>query len=663
MRSSVLAGILDLLTDWAVLAYALWTLIAWVGMAGEVRASALVLLWVPAAILAGPALNVLRRRERRSARADRAGSGEHSSPRRASRLRGAALVGLAAAFVSAVIAAWAPDAAWPLAWAGGVIAVAAAIRAGRLTSGRPETAEPRAARPAHLTAAGVGLALGALSLFINRPDEDDVFYVNRATATAQLNRIPVDDVLFTNEQVAPTSGTGLPLDTFSALEGAVGRVLDVHAASVAYFLVPPLLTFLATWALWRLIRAWAPGNLVPCFLLGCVFWLFSGQGGLTPGSLFVTRMWQGKVVFAAWLVLVVYVYLTRWIERREASTAVLLLAAAVGSVGLTGSAALVMPLLVATAAVPLVARRELRGLPVIAAAGAVPLLTGFVLTRVYPITERLEGEVHGSAWYLHEIFGAGLVAAVGLLALWSAPWLARSGPAAGAVCGIAVVSTFLLMPGVLPALSGLTDLSTTLRRVLWLVPLPALVGLLAAVPLLVRRAAPSPSGLRWALLGPAAAAAALLVAFGQPRWSGPEDESYWVSKPTWKADQHDLADARAILSRYPAGDPILTDQGVMSAISRITVDPKAVTPRRLYAMLLPEAPERVQDRLTLSSFVMGMKPVPPAKLRRALTGLSVGLVCPRASLPEVIASVEATGAYRRSFELPGLACFERAGPA
>jgi hypothetical protein len=58
-----------------------------------------------------------------------------------------------------------------------------------------------------------------------------------------------------------------------------------------------------------------------------------------------------------------------------------------------------------------------------------------------------------------------------------------------------------------------------------------------------------------------------------------------------------------------------------------------------------------------------MKPVPPAKLRRALTGLSVGLVCPRASLPEVIASVEATGAYRRSFELPGLACFERAGPA
>jgi hypothetical protein len=51
-----------------------------------------------------------------------------------------------------------------------------------------------------------------MSLFINEQNADDVFCVNRATATAQLNHIPVRDVIFTDERVPRLGGTGPPVE-------------------------------------------------------------------------------------------------------------------------------------------------------------------------------------------------------------------------------------------------------------------------------------------------------------------------------------------------------------------------------------------------------------------------------------------------------------------
>ena len=660
-RPSFIARALDFVTDWGVLAYAVWTLIAWAGMLTEARVSLLVPIWLASTVPVAAGLFLLRRRAETAAPLERTVT---SAPARLTprRRRYLLAVGVGAGLVSAVVAADATRSTWPLAWAGGFLAVAVAVGLGRLRSEEPRTPRPAPPGwPADVAVVLVGVVFAAMSLLINRPNADDVFYVNRATATAQLDRIPVRDVLFTNEQVPPTSAAGLPVDTFSALQGAVARFLGVHAASVAYYITPPLLTFLAVWALWRLLRSWAPRRTVLCFALGCTYWLLSAETLLTPGSYFLSRMWQGKVIFVAWLVPVLYVYLTRWLARSEALTAVLLLAAAVSSIGMTSSAAFVVPLLFGTAALPLLVRRRWRKLALVVGAASVPFLVGLVVTQKYPLAD-VFGGAKAPSWYFHSVFGSGVLAAVGALALWTAPWLARRGPAASLTCGVALVVVLLLAPAVIPTLSDMTDISSALRRTLWIVPLPALVGLLAAVPLahLVRRLVPRPALRRVAAVTPLLVVAGLLVAFGHPLWTAlHSSNSLWKTEPAWKVSQRAHADAAAILARYQGDGAILADAPTMGAIAIITVRPKAVNPRGWYAFLTPEPAQRTLDRVELTDFVMGRGDLPRPELRRALQGLGVGLVCVRRSRPLVVREVDMTGRYREAFDVRGLACLRR----
>jgi hypothetical protein len=508
-----------------------------------------------------------------------------------------------------------------------------------------------------------------MSLFIRRADGDDPFYVNRATGTAELNRIPVRDIIFTDEAVAPVSGTGLPVDSFSAFQGALGRFVDIHAASVAYYVTPPLMTFFATWALWRLLRSWAPRHVVLCFALGCTYWLFSAQTRLAAGSFFLTRMWQGKVIFVAWLVLTTYVFLTRWLTQRDALGAVLLLAAGVSSIGMTGSAAFVAPLIFAAGGIPLLARREWRGLPVLLAAAAIPVVVAFVAAQKYPLTHLTEESAAREArylatsWYFDRVFGVGVLAAVGLIAVWAAPWLARSGPAARLTSGAAVVLLVLLGPSVLPTIDDVSGLGGTLRRSLWVVPFPAMVGLLAAVPVLqllggLARAPLLPR--RLAVATPAVLVAGLLAAFGHPLWISLDGHSMWVGEPTWKTGPRALADTWAILRLYDGRDPILAEESIMRSISLVTVRPKAVNARRFYARLTPEPRQRTRNRLALTRFVMGEEPTPSRQqVLRALSDLRVGLVCVRQSKEPVIREVETIGNFREAFQVRGLVCFRR----
>lgn len=566
--------------------------------------------------------------------------------------------------MAAVLAPAAPRVPWPVVWAGAFVAVVLAVGLSRLRSQEPEAQRSTLGWPTHAFAALVGLGFAAMSLFINRPNADDAYYVNRATATAELNRIPVRDVLFTDELVPPTSGAGLPVDTFSAFQGALGHFIGIHAASFAYYITPPLMTFFAVWALWRVLRSWAPRNVVLCFALGCTYWLFSAQSELTAGSYFLTRMWQGKVIFVAWLVPTAYVYLTRWLGQRDAFTAVLLLAAGTSSIGMTASASYVAPLLFTTAVVPLLARREWGGLPVLIAAAAVPLFVGVVATQKYPLVERLvAGVPHGASWYFDAVFGAGVLAALGVIGLWTAPWVARAGPAAGLATGIAVVSLLLLAPLVLRTLSDVAGLSGPLRRTLWIVPLPAVVGLLGAIPvaqLLRRFAAEAPARLgRLAAAAPALLVAGMLLAFGQSLWTSRSGEALWAERPMWKTNRHALANARDILAGYRGDGPVLADQRTMGAIALVTVRPKAVNARKWYAILTPEPPSRTSDRLALTRFVEGREPKPsPQKVRRALSDLQVGLVCVDGSKPLVIREVETNG-YSEAFRFRDVVCLRR----
>jgi hypothetical protein len=662
--TSRIALVLDLVSDWGVLAFAAWTLIAYAGMLTDASVTLLVSVWLATALAVGGALVALSR-PREAAGVSKPVPSLRPPLIGLERRPYVVAASVAAGLVSAILAAAAPDIRWPLVWVGAFIAVALTVGLGRLRSAGAPVSEPTLRWPAHAFAICVGLGFAGMSLFINRPNEDDAFYVNRATATEELNRIPVDDVLFTNEQVPPTSAAGLPVDSFHAFQGALARLFDVQAPSVAYYITPPLLTFFATWALWRLLRSWAPHSVILCFALGCVYWLFSAQSGVTAGSYFLTRLWQGKVVFVAFLVVTIFVYLTRWLGQRDVPTAVLLLAAGVCSIGLTSSATFVVPLLFACAALPMVAVRDWRGLPVVVAAATVPFVIGFVVEEKYPLAEGFGILNLGTPYHYHQILGVGVVAAVGAIGLWAAPWLARAGPPARLTTGIAIVAMLLLAPRVLPALGEAAGLGNTLRRTLWVIPLPAVVGLLGAVPVreLLRRLSTAvprvPS--RLAVAAPALLVAGMLVAFGHPLWTSPSGDSLWVKRPTWKVNQQALGEAQAILARYNGDGPILAEERIMSAMARITARPRAVTARRWYAHLLPEPAPNKGWRLALTRFVEGEAPRPTRQqVRRSLFDLRVGLVCVRDSQPHIIGEIDALENYRRTFEVRGLVCFQRA---
>jgi Family of unknown function (DUF6077) len=562
------------------------------------------------------------------------------------------VIAIGSGLLAATLAAWNWGVPWTLVWLPALIAVVIAVTAGKLHSGTAASAETRS-WTADAFAAGLSLLFAVMSLLVLRTNPDDVFYVNRATATAQLNHIPVLDVIFTHEEAARGGGAGLPVDSYSALQGAVARFLGLHAASVAYLIFPPVFTFLAAWALWRLVRAWAPRRAWLCFALGAVFLSWSAQTHLTSGNFFLTRIWQGKVAFVAWLIPTIYVYLTQWLGKRDALTGVLILTAGLACIGATGSATFVAPAIFASAVVALAVRMDWRALTVPLAAAAIPFGIGiFVLSR-FPLSQRIgRDELQPESWFYFEVVGMGVVAVVAAFGIWGAPWIARSGPAAWLTTGLAVVVTIIIAPGAIGLLSDLSGLTGTLRRMLWIVPFPALVGLLAALPVA--------SASRIGRLVPIAVPtliAILLVALGTPLW-GFRGHTLWHYPPSWKT--YRASEVRAILRSYHGDGPILADRGLMGAIPLVTVEPKAVNARSLYLVRTALPRKQIKERLVLTRFISGDEPRPKtAAVRRALANLRVGLVCIRQNRRDFIPIIERVGPFREAFTTRRGVCLER----
>jgi hypothetical protein len=664
-----LGALLDFLSDWAVAALAVWTLIAYGGMATEAPVDVLTPIWLVTLPLIALALIWLRGGKERAEppRPDATGVSRRSW--------WAPAVGVAAALAAAATAV--AGAPWPLVWALALCAVAAAFFGVR----RRLSPVPAAEQPssAHVFAAVSGLVVAGMSLFLERPSTDDVFYVGRATATAELNHIPVRDVIFTQEQVDRSGGTGLPTDSFSALQGAVGQLFHVHPASVAYYLVPPLMSFLAVWALWRLLRLWAPRHVAFCFALGLVFWLWSAQnidqggfpyvGSLTRGNYFITRIWQGKVVLVCWLVPTLYAYMTGWLPGRDRRNAVLILCAAVAGIGLSSSAAFVLPLVFLAGAVGFALLRAWVPLALLAVAAAIPFAIGFSAAKEFPLPAFATNQPP-TDWYYTAVFGAGVIAFTGTVAVLLGPWLVRRGPAAAITAGVAGVTVLLLAPGLFAAVDNIFGLYApgALRRTLWLAPLPVSVGLLAAAPWGELAAL---SGKRltrlegWSRGWPAAgllagSIAVLLIVFGHPLWLASDNASYWHSRPRWKVDQKALVAAHAILSRYQGSGSILTDKPIMALLPIIGAEPKAVNSRTLYVQRTSEPAARTEERLLLTQFVTNQRPLPESDaMRRAAADLDVGLVCLSRGHAQQRARLEAVGVFRPTFEVAGYKCYSR----
>ncbi len=644
---------LDGLTHFAVLAFAAWTLVYDVGLAAHLGTTWLLVMWAlcAAAIVVGLA------RFRATAVSQAVPEPAPLEGPLPARRHALAIAGVVLG-IGAGLAAGLHPLGLPWVWTP-LLGLASAVSGGAwLLSGdtkRVHTPVPGEAPLAgSVLAACVASAAAIFSLYIVRPTPDDIYYLSRSVWTAQHGQIPVRDILFTNQMIKPIAAEP-PISSIEVLDGALARMLGIPAATVTYEIALPVLTFIAVWAVWLLIRRWAPGRYALCFIAAMVYLAWTG-GGASFGAYHLGTMWEGKAAFVSLMVPLLYFYLTDWAENRTRRGLVLVIASGVAAAGLSSAAVYVGPLITAAVAVPLLFNRMFKEALGTALSSAYPLAAGLVVAVRFPVTHVTSIPFTAPmAWTW--AMKVGVVGAVGGVALWTAPWLARRGVPALIAVGIAGLAAVLMMPGVVGLLGGRLGISAVISRVLWVVPGPVLVGLLAAVPL--------PFAERFRATGrmltpiPAGVLSAALVVSGIPVWSFQNGVTI-AAHPSWKVSAAWLKRAREVTRADHSRGDILSTWQLMETVPLFTATIRVVNPRSYYLHILPTASTQfIDDRQLLTALADGEAPLPSvAKVRAALTRVGVGYACVWHSHTSSIRLLETAG-FVRAARFGALQCLRR----
>jgi hypothetical protein len=468
---SNLAAAVDGLMEFVILAVASWTLIYDIGAVTNLGTPWLLALWALSLAAIGVGLARLGWTPAQAPAAPVAGVRWLAAVAAWRKPLGMASVALGAA-AGLAAGLHTVGLSWNWTWVLGVPAVAATLTWLLLPdaeagpgSGAPSPASARVAAPGgSLLALGTAAAAAIFSLYIVRPDADDTYFVNRAVWVAQHGRIPVKkDVIFTNGTVNHISAE-TPVSSIEGLIGALARLFGMQAATLTYLIALPVFVFVAVWAVWLLIRRWAPDRYVLCFVAAMLYLAWSGTSPASFGSFHLVRMWQGKGAFVSLMVPLLYVYLTQWAECRSRRSLLIVAAAGIAATGLTSSAALVVPLIVAAVAVPLLLARQVRAALGTLLAAAYPVLAGLAVAVFSPVHLPHSPMAPATVWAW--VLLAGMLGGIGGVALWTAPHLVRRGVPALITCGVAGVVTVLMLPGVLTMIGNATGTNAVTWRIM-----------------------------------------------------------------------------------------------------------------------------------------------------------------------------------------------------
>jgi hypothetical protein len=637
---SRLGAAVDGLSDAVIAALAVWTVLCWIVTTAGAPLEPFTVGWL--VVTAGLVVAWTRRPVRSpQPQPESPGSPQAQAPPTPpavpgwTRPRRALLLATAsAATVAALLAARESGTGFNVAWAFAAVSLVGVswlvvIRRVSVTVTTALWAQRRAALGSEVIAAVAGLACAGLSLFVLRIDDDDVYYINRAEWIAQFNRIPHRDVLLSNGAYPAVGGTGSPVESFTSLQGGLAGLFGVHAASVAYLILPPIFAFLSVWALWRLLRSWALNRPIVCLLVALGF-LFVNTASLDAyGFFFFPRFSLGKGIFVSLAVPTLFLLMTRWARYHRRRDGWLVVAVAVAGIGLTTTAAFIVPLILIAGAVPLVIQRRWRALTPFVAGIVIVLVAGYVGSRFAPPAGFQLRNFRPPDINYHDFLGVGVVAAIAGLGLWLGVWLVRDRTAQLIVLGSAVIIAIVLAPHVTHALSGGVGVAGALKRLMWVAPVPALVGLLAGLPpAMSRRWLGMPA--RFLATGVTGALAVGLIVAGNSGGTivshGPQR---LVDHPTWKAPMGDVKRAEQVIGPLPPGSEVLAPLWVMHAVALVTGSIKAVNPRPLYSAIIPQPKDVARARNQLTRFITDARDngLTPPSLSEALRLDRVSDVC------------------------------------
>jgi hypothetical protein len=476
------------------------------------------------------------------------------------------------------------------------------------------------------------LGLAALSLVLRGPDADDTYYVHLSSWIDAHGAFPLRDVLYGDQRLPALYFP--PVASYEALAGSVAHLTPLRAPDVVYFLVPPLASALAVLALWRLLRAWRVTPAAVALSVALAFLVLDAAGPRMFGAFFAGRIWQGKVLFVAVGMPLLLAVVQEYADRPGRRSLALVAAAGIAAAGLTTTAIFVVPVL---AAGVLVAAGPRAG----AALAAYPLAAGVATLAVHgrtPDVYRDADVVPGAL--AHYVLGSGGLAFLGLVAALAGP-LVLPRRAAALVSGIALAVALALAPGVPAAILHATGLGRVLWRLLWAIPVAALLGALAV-------GAP-----RRALV---LVVAAILLVAAQPVWTLPGGPRRTASI-TWKRPPADLSTAHRILAGVQPGDVVLAPAMLSQTLAAVSGTVYLVNPRTFYTQALGD---HTGARLLLSRFAAyGLRAGALTAVTRALRAVRVDDVCLPANYGGALAVLRAAG-YRHGTRAEWLECLRAA---
>jgi hypothetical protein len=684
----VLRRLLDALLDCAVVSFALWTLLYCLGLATQWSLFPSGWLWLGAtvALVAWQVVAVWRSHYRLDEVRD-AVEEPHPAPvaRRAApqALLVAGLVATAVAAVGGVV--WTTG-TFRFTWLATVAATACLLLWSYL-HGRYEPRIPdewTRAREEHGNAWDdvVVLAVMAVtvvaSLFVHLADTDDPYYVNRSVWVAEHGNAATLDTMFTAEVLNSPYGGGVPIASIESLLGVIAHMTGLRAGTVTYLVATPVFTALSVWAIWRLVRRWAPRRTVWVLLAAIAFLMLSGDSML--GNFWIVRMWQGKVMAVTFLMPLIWAYLTevhdadRLGDRRaRLRTLALLLASGVAFFGFTPTAVVWAPVMfgvVVLAAAAVRSRTLLLGGglmvvgPIVSGLAVVAFSTGVGGENPTPLSAR--------ASLVRMLGEVGPMVALALVALAVAPLLARRGAAGVLAGGSALVGMLVYAPGVLDLINAVTGSGPILWRMLYVAPVPVLAGLLVALPWAKADRPASADdedgrARRLQRAGAIAGLGAVVVGFalgGRPVWShtghgGPVTVS---ERPEWKLDTEALADVEILAERDLSGTVLLPPRR-MKVLTMYTTEAFPVVPREWFIQNMEE-PEASNDaRRLLYEVADGVGPFPSeGNVQRALEQLDVTMACVGRTTEDAerVVEIYRAAGYRDQEKVGSLTCLSAA---
>tara|TARA_B100000686_G_scaffold279396_1_gene299964 strand:- start:82 stop:2007 length:1926 start_codon:yes stop_codon:yes gene_type:complete len=542
---------------------------------------------------------------------------------------------------------------WPLFWVFFVFSLGFGLRIAWRSSAKLPT-ERSESWGSGIAVVILAVVVAALSLVMVRPDQDDVFVVNRSTWVSEHpGTFPERDTIFSEDFLPSERPASLPTSV-EALLGSVAAHLPVSAPGLVYLFWAPLISALGVFANWRLLRFLGARSPAFATWVGAVFLFLDGKVHGSFGNFFVGRAWQGKATFLLIVIPALWYHAASWGSRGNYRNLMATLIAVVAGLGLTTSAAFVSPavLVAATAATALSVNRFERlspafivALPALAAGFYAFLSEAQHLNEVLfswafiDIRRFLDSGVEPLG-VVRFVFGSGLVAFITIGCVLTA-WLVVQERSTRLLLlfGPVVVFIGFLAPGVLDLMNEIGDADAVAWRVLWILPLPVMVGLVLSAPKV---------GLRIAQVGIPVVALILISLIGTPIISENNRGAELVWPPTYDLPRPEATSAVSLIEIAGAGNQIAGPEDIDFAVAVLTSKVRTTNPRSSYLVGRHVSDGfAAEERAVLSRALdFGIAEYGSESVVKALYVLTPDAVCLRSGVGEIVAEILHGAGYR-----------------